>query len=378
MRRLLLLLLVVPTLAVAASGVAASSTAVSITSTGFHPSRVTVAAGDSVTWTNNDAVRHQVVANDGSFSSPVLAAKQSYTRTFRTGGTFVYHDGLHPTLRGGVTVVPQRTVWIMSGGFLPSTIVIRAGQSVRWVNKTSANQQVVADDTSFTSSVLAAGTAFSHTFATAGTFGYHDGLRPALKGSVVVQAPTPAETLSLTSNKSAVTYGNSVLLSGTVKNGIAGEKVTVTPHPQGLKTTQSAQTVTAASDGSFSVTVTPLIHTVYVASTTKSASDPLAVNVRARMRLGHVGRTRAVVAVTAAQSFTHKVVLLQVFRARTGVWTDVRRVRLTVAVPRVSPTVTTRAVFRLRLRHGLRVRVRMPLGQALPGYVGAASNAIRS
>lgn len=378
MRRLFLLLLIVPTLAVAAPGVAASSTAVSITSTGFHPSRVTVAFGDSVTWTNNDAVRHQVVGDDGTFSSPVLSAKQSFTREFKAGGTFVYHDALHPTLRGGVTVVPQRTVWIMSGRFLPSTIVIRAGQSVRWVNKTSANQQVVADDSSFTSSVLAGGAAFAHTFANAGTFGYHDGLQSALKGSVTVLAPTPAEKLSLTSDTTVVRHGGSVMLSGTLTNGTAGEKVTVTPHPQGLKTTQSAQSVTAASDGSFSVKASPLIHTVYVAATAKSVSDPLAISVRPRARLGHVGHARAIVAVAAARSFRGKYVLLEVFRHRTGVWTDLRRVRLTTAVAGVSPTVSTRAVFRLRLRHGLRVRVRMPLSQTLPGYVSAASNAIRS
>jgi len=378
MRRLLLLLLIVPTLVVAASGVAASSMSVSITNTGFRPSSVTVAAGDNVTWTNNDAQRHQIVANTGSFSSPVLAAKQSWSHTFRSGGTFAYHDGLHPALKASVTVVPQRTVWIMNAGFLPSTIVIRAGQAVRWVNKTSANQQVIADDASFASPVLPRGGSFSHTFASAGTFGYRDGLQPTLKGNVVVQAAPAAETLTLTSNRTVVTYGGSVRLSGTVTNGTAGEKVTVTPHPQGLKTTQSAQTVTAGSDGSFTLQVQPLIHTVYVAATAKSASDPLAVNVRPRLRLGHVGRTRGVVAVTAARSFRHKSVLLQVFRPRTGVWVDLRRVRLTVAIPRTTPTVTTKAVFRLRVRHGLRLRVRMPLSQTLPGYVSAASNAIRS
>src|SRR5262249_18768514 len=130
------------------------------------------------------------------------------------------------------------------------------------------------------SSVLAGGAAFSHAFASAGTFGYHDGLRPALKGSVTVLAPTPSETLSLTSNTTVVTYGNAVTLSGTVANGTAGEKVTVTPHPQGLKTTQSAQTVTTGSDGSFSVRLSALIHTVYVAAAAKSACDPLAVSVR--------------------------------------------------------------------------------------------------
>ena len=133
MRRLLLLLLIVPTLVVAASGVAASSMSVSITNTGFRPSSVTVAAGDNVTWTNNDAQRHQIVANTGSFSSPVLAAKQSWSHTFRSGGTFAYHDGLHPALKASVTVVPQRTVWIMNAGFsgIASTLSIAVSSVAR-------------------------------------------------------------------------------------------------------------------------------------------------------------------------------------------------------------------------------------------------------
>ena len=38
------------------------------------------------------------------FASPILKAGKSYTRTFRSGGTFRYHDSLHPTLRGTVVV----------------------------------------------------------------------------------------------------------------------------------------------------------------------------------------------------------------------------------------------------------------------------------
>jgi uncharacterized protein YjdB len=53
-------------------------------------------------------------------------------------------------------------------------------------------------------------------------------------------APTPVETVKLTTNTAVVRYGNSVTLSGTVTNGAAGEKVTLTSHPQGLKTTQAA------------------------------------------------------------------------------------------------------------------------------------------
>jgi plastocyanin len=141
MRRILMLLTLAVGL-VALPSTLAATTSVSITSKSFTPSVVTIPAGETLTWTNNDTARHQVVANDGSFSSPVLAAKQSYSHTFRTGGSFGYHDGLHPTLRGSVTVIQQRTVWITSSGFVPPTMSIRTGQAVTWVNKTNANQQV--------------------------------------------------------------------------------------------------------------------------------------------------------------------------------------------------------------------------------------------
>jgi plastocyanin len=379
MRRLLLLLFVVPALAVAASsGSAATSTTVSITAKGFNPSTVLVAAGDSVAWTNNDTLRHQVVSNTGAFSSPILASKQTYGHTFRTGGTFAYHDGLHPSLHGTVTVIPQRTVWITSDGFRPTTLAIRTGQSVTWVNKTTANQQVTADDASFASPVLAAGARFTHTFAAAGTIGYHDALQPTMKGTVVVTSPAPGESISLDSNKTVVTYGNSVVLNGSVTNGTAGENVTITAHPQGVKAAQSVQSTTTGADGSFSATVQPLSHTVYVASTGKSTSDPLAVNVRPLIRFRRIGRSTELVHVIAARSFFHRYVFVQRWRSRPGVWSSIARVRLTSVHTGVSPTVTTSRTFRLRIRHGLRLRVRMTLSQTVPGYISGVSNAIRS
>jgi plastocyanin len=379
MRRIFLLSLLAIGLIALPSGLAAT-TDVSITSTGFKPNAVTIPAGDALTWTNNDTARHQVVANDGSFSSPVLASKQSYSHVFKTGGSFAYHDGLHPTLRGSVAVIPVRTVWITSNGFLPPTMSIRTGQTVTWVNKTSANQQVTADDAAFASPVLAAGARYSHTFSTAGTFGYHDGLQPALKGTVIVAAPPAGESITLDGSADVVTYSGSLLLTGTVANGTAGEKVTITSNPQnaGTKTTKSVLTTTTAANGSFSATVHPLVHTVYVAATAKSSSDPLSIDVRPRLRLARLGRTHAMVTAFAARSFLHKYVLLQRLRSRSGVWTTIARVRFTRVTNGTSPTVMSGAVFRLHMRHGLRLRVLMPFGQARPGYVSGTSNAIRS
>jgi plastocyanin len=97
--------LVVTALALVLAGPAASATtSVQIKRTGFVPATVTINQNDAVTWKNTDTITHQVVANGGQFASPILGPGQSYTFTFRNAGTFRYHDGLHPTLRGTVTV----------------------------------------------------------------------------------------------------------------------------------------------------------------------------------------------------------------------------------------------------------------------------------
>jgi plastocyanin len=89
---------------VLAAPASSATTTVQIKRTGFVPATVTINQDDSVTWTNADTIDHQVVANGGSFASPILKPGKSWTRTFRSGGTFRYHDALHPTLKGTVTV----------------------------------------------------------------------------------------------------------------------------------------------------------------------------------------------------------------------------------------------------------------------------------
>ena len=89
---------------VLAAPASTATTTVQIKSTGFVPASVTINQDDSVTWTNTDKKDHQVVANGGSFASPILAPGKTYTHAFRAGGTFRYHDGLHPSLKGTVTV----------------------------------------------------------------------------------------------------------------------------------------------------------------------------------------------------------------------------------------------------------------------------------
>jgi plastocyanin len=83
---------------------AAATVTVQIRSTGFSPGAITINHDDKITWHNADKVNHQVVADDGSFASPILRAGQSWTKTLSTAGTFRYHDALFPKLTGRITV----------------------------------------------------------------------------------------------------------------------------------------------------------------------------------------------------------------------------------------------------------------------------------
>ena len=102
MRRLLLL---VATLMLAFPGNAFAATkTVNIFGAVFDPARVTIDAGDTVRWVNKDNAQHQIVANNGTFASPVLNPGQAYGHTFRAAGTFNYRDVIGKLKRGTIVV----------------------------------------------------------------------------------------------------------------------------------------------------------------------------------------------------------------------------------------------------------------------------------
>jgi plastocyanin len=103
MRRLAVSLAALTMFVVAAPAQAATIN-VAIKKGGFSPSSIRINFGDTVRWTNADTTNHQVVADNGSFASPILKPKESYSFTFRTAGRFPYHDAIKPSLRGVVRV----------------------------------------------------------------------------------------------------------------------------------------------------------------------------------------------------------------------------------------------------------------------------------
>jgi hypothetical protein len=93
--------------------------------------------------------------------------------------------------------------------------------------------------------------------------------------TAVVAPKTPA-SLALDASASVVTYGGSVTLTGSLANGQAGQSVTITEHrvpSVGGLVTQTVSTVQTAADGSFSLDVRPVIHTIYKASAGQTSSN---------------------------------------------------------------------------------------------------------
>jgi len=70
---------------------------------GFFPAEQSIAAGDTVEWTNQMGFDHTVSADDGSFDSK-LGGGQKFSHTFNSAGSFPYKCRIHPFMTGKITV----------------------------------------------------------------------------------------------------------------------------------------------------------------------------------------------------------------------------------------------------------------------------------
>lgn len=97
---------------------ARAESAVSLERSRFVPPQVSVPAGETVVWTNNDSVGHTVTADDGSFDShpncgsiggACMIPAETFRFTFSQPGTVAYYCRVHGSaggkgMAGSVTV----------------------------------------------------------------------------------------------------------------------------------------------------------------------------------------------------------------------------------------------------------------------------------
>src|SRR4051794_4089132 len=252
------------------------------------------------------------------------------------------------------------TVQITKNGFTPSTINVKAGDTVTWHNADTKTHQVVADNGAFASPALAAGASWSFTTTKSGKFAYRDAYATTHKGTLSIAAP-PA-TLTLGASLPTVIYGSATQLNGQVSNQLSNQPVTLSAQQYG-KSVQSVQSTTTQSSGTYIFGVTPTISTTYTAHYTVSNSNPVTVNVAPRVGFGRSGRT-FIAKVTSDLSYTGKYVMVQK-KNKVGGWYTFKRLYL---------GDSSRATFASHLPKGnYTLRLYLPASQAGLGYVQSTS-----
>ena len=79
----------------------AADTTVTIDSFTFSLGLLTVKAGTTVTWVNQDDIPHTVTSNTKAFKSKALDTDDKFTFTFAIPGIYEYFCSLHPHDRNG-------------------------------------------------------------------------------------------------------------------------------------------------------------------------------------------------------------------------------------------------------------------------------------
>ena len=87
-----------------AASAPASDATVTIADFAFGPAELSVAAGTTVTFVNDDTAPHTATADDDSWDSGEIAPGASATVTFDEPGTYTYHCNFHPNMTATITV----------------------------------------------------------------------------------------------------------------------------------------------------------------------------------------------------------------------------------------------------------------------------------
>ncbi len=218
---------------------AAGTTIVQMQDFSFGPSVVTIKTGDKVRWANVGKFPHTATADNQGWGSAQLTSGQIFERTFTAPGSYAYYCTLHgsaggtgmagiiqvqdpggaplPTLTPTLIPSPAPTsappppapvgtldVAVQDDQFIPKTVTINAGSSIRWINNGQSAHTISASNQAWDSGRLNSGGTFQHTFSAPGTYQYYCAYHGSaggsgMAGTIIVQdvgapLPTPAPT----------------------------------------------------------------------------------------------------------------------------------------------------------------------------------------
>jgi plastocyanin len=284
---------------------------------------------------------------------------------------------------GATAVAKTVTVSITKNGYVPKSVSIVAEDTVTFTNgDTVAHQVSFKSSTGFTCTpsplVLQPAASGSCVFHTAGSYSYSDPNTKGntFRGSITVTAPP--DSLTLAAKPLLLIFGGKVGGTGTVSTAKAGETVDVLAQQCGATSAQKLTTVQTTTGGVYSISVQPLMNTIYTTKLRNATSTASAVRVRPLMRLTRVAAHRYSLRVSAGQSFAGKYVSFQRYNGATKRWVAVKVIPLKASKAGVAPAVVSVASFRSTVKTGLRVRATMAQAQVGTCYAAGLSNTIRA
>lgn len=175
---------------------------VTIKGLSFEPSDILIPVGGTVTWTNLDTRMHSIQIEDGRAPSGPFPMGQQTASTFYEVGKFAYHCEIHSIMTGVVNVnasiprpsppppdnsVPPKLYFVnitSPDEFIPGSITIPVGSSVRWTNVDTTVHTASFSD--FASGNLQPGDDYTHEFTRTGQFFYNCNFHTDKRGTVNV------------------------------------------------------------------------------------------------------------------------------------------------------------------------------------------------
>lgn len=217
-----------------------------------------------------------------------------------------------------------KQVNIRSTGFVPRTVTIAGGDTVRWRNVDTVRHQVVANSGAFASGQILPNRTYSKRIDTPGFYPYHDALHPALKGAVRVTGNPPSITIA--ASIPITVFGDQIHVSGAISPPAVGDNVAVYALPLGQASYVKIADVQTTTNGSWDFIVSPQFLTAYKATWKGKESAVIQVAVTPKLTLTRVGRW-FVARAQGARSFARRWVYVQRLN-RFGEWVSLKKVTL--------------------------------------------------
>jgi plastocyanin len=196
----------------AQTGAATGTLEVHMAGEQFQPSTLTIQAGQTVTFINDDDDEHTATGTD--FDTGEMNPGESVTVTFDQPGTFTFICQFHADMQAEIVVLaagdatPQATpeaspaadagpasatqtveIEIQNFEFSPATLTVPPGTTVVWTNTSPTPHTVTGDFAD--SGIMETDGTFEWTFTDPGTYAYICALHPAMEAQIIVDPNAP-------------------------------------------------------------------------------------------------------------------------------------------------------------------------------------------